>query len=567
MIGLDLPISLGVLLAFAGASARYFTVGDAAYVDTLAIFVTLMLGGRWLQERALERNRRRLLSDSTTERMLTRIVDEAGRAHVAPCAEVKVGDSLLLGPGDLLPVDSALQKSASFSLEWLNGESREQRYQAGERVPSGAFSTGSGVVRVVALATFDDSVVPQLLRETRDVGEARSYWWQRLGAIYAILVLVVAAFGGLMTFLRADAGEALQVVTALLVVTCPCAFGIAVPLAREVAHAHLRSQGLYVRTASFLDRLHEVHRVVFDKTGTLTTGQLSVSCLRAPSPDDAEILARLAASSMHPKSRVLQGLVGAAKPFDGAEERVARGVRVAIDGAEYRLGSPAFALTGALPDSSSHADVVFSRDGQLLAAYETHEELRHDAAAEVGLLGASKSIAILSGDGDERVAEVAKALGVAEAFGDQSPSDKAEYVRRHDPAHTLMVGDGLNDHLALLEARCAGTPAIDRPFVASRCDFYLSASGLAPIRRAFEVAVWLSHTQRRLLWIAALYNIGAVGLALSGHMSPWLAAVLMPTSSLMTLAYVGLRARVVSPAPERAPQTALTRLSPVKGIQ
>ncbi|MFT5355303.1 MAG: Cu2+-exporting ATPase, partial [Polyangiales bacterium] len=416
----------------------------------------------------------------------------------------------------------------------------------------------------VALATFAESVVPQLLRETRDVGEARSFWWQRLGAFYTILVLVIATVGGAVTFARSDAAEALQVVTALLVVTCPCAFGIAVPLAREIAHAHLRTQGLYVRTASFLDRLQEVRRVVFDKTGTLTTGQLGVSCLRQPSAVEMMVLARLASSSMHPKSRVLHDVLGLETPFAEAESVPGSGVRVELDGVEYRLGSATFALRQNLPGELRRADVVFSRNGEVLAAYETHEELRHDAAAEVRLLSASKSLAILSGDRTERVAEIARSLGLSEALGEQSPSDKAHYVATHDPEHTLMVGDGLNDHLALLEARCAGTPAIDRPFVANRCDFYLSASGIAPIRRAFEVATWLRHTQRRLLWIALVYNAVAVALALSGHMSPWLAAVLMPTSSLVTLAFVGLRARSIASAPERAVQPVLAL---AKGIQ
>ncbi|MFK8003697.1 MAG: HAD-IC family P-type ATPase [Polyangiales bacterium] len=562
MVGLDLPISIGVLLAFAGASARYFFEGDAAYVDTLAIFVTLMLGGRWLQERALERNRRRLLSDSTPESMLTRVVDAAGKPRVVSCASVRVGDELLIGPGDLLPVDAKLMDAASFSLEWLNGESTEKHYEVGSMVPSGAFSTSGRAIRAEALAVFADSLVPQLLRETRDVGEARSFWWQRLGAIYSLLVLVIAGLGGAFTYLRSDGSEALQVVTALLVVTCPCAFGIAVPLAREIAHAHLRSQGLYVRTASFLDRLQEVRRVVFDKTGTLTTGNLGVTCLRAPSETHREVLARLASSSMHPKSRVLHQALGAQVPFAEAESVAGSGVRVVVDGTEFRLGSAAFALAQSLPDPLRRADVVFSRDHELLAAYETHEELRHDAVAEIRLLGESKSVAILSGDQNERVSEVASTLGLHEALGEQSPRDKANYVSANDPKHTLMVGDGLNDHLALLEARCAGTPAIDRPFVANRCDFYLSASGIAPIRRAFDVAEWLRLTQRRLLWIAVFYNTAAIALAFSGHMSPWLAAVLMPTSSLVTLAFVGLRARAFSAAQE---PTHLSVTSLVKG--
>jgi Cu2+-exporting ATPase len=185
------------------------------------------------------------------------------------------------------------------------------------------------------------------------------------------------------------------------------------------------------------------------------------------------------------------------------------------------------------------AELGFSRDGEALAWFETDERLRPDARDELAdLAAAGYELWILSGDQPERVAAAAAELGLdpARARGRMTPDDKAAWLVEHDRGDTLFVGDGINDSLAADAATCSGTPAIDRPFMASRSDFYLTTAGLAPIGRALAAAHRLGRVARRNLVFTSCYNAVAVALSWAGLMQPWLAAVLMPASSIAVVA-------------------------------
>jgi Cu2+-exporting ATPase len=332
------------------------------------------------------------------------------------------------------------------------------------------------------------------------------------------------------------------VTTAVLIVTCPCAFGIAAPLAYEIVQASLRRAGLFVRRASFLDRAAYVRRVVFDKTGTLTTGALGIAnedVIDALPRAEQRVLYDLVARSGHPKSAALRdaldrrGLV----LEEGARviERPGRGVELVENGKTWRLGDPQWVAPGA----RAKGDVAFGVGGRLLAAFATAERLRPDAAREVEALAADGyEVWLLSGDAQARVDAAADASGIARAraIGDQGPQAKASFLDAHDRGDTLFVGDGVNDALALDHAYVSGTPAVDRPYVPARADFFYVTPGLAPIRLALRSARVLAHVLRADLAIALAYNAITVALALSGRMSPLLCAVLMPASSLTTIA-------------------------------
>lgn len=540
VVSMDLPIALGIVLAFAGALWRFFLTGDSGYVDTLTVFIALMLIGRYVQNRALERSRRRLLPGSSGDGLYTRRLED-GVARTRPCRMIVEGDELALGRGDLVPVDARLKETATFTLDWITGEPESRRFGVGEVVPAGAFAQSASLVRATAVQAFSQSIVPRLLTETRSDDPRGVGWWSRTGLLYVAFVLTASASAAAFWVFRGEPRLALDVATAILVVTCPCAFGIALPMARELAHARLRRVGLHVRTSGFLERLFEVRQVVFDKTGTLTTGRPSLAELpRGLSAPDLRILAGLAQSSLHPRSRAVADALPEAPPLEGAVELPGKGVEGVVDGRRYRLGQASWVLGHESVETDDR--LCFGVDGELVAALDMVERLRVDAADEVEWLERRARVVIASGDAQPRVAEVARTLGVETWYGRMSPEGKAAYIEENDPERTLMVGDGLNDHLALLAAGCAGTPAVERPFVASRCDFYLTAGGLAPIRHAFETADWLVRTQRLLLGVALSYNVLAVALAWSGHVVPWVAAVLMPLSSLLTLGLVALRA-------------------------
>jgi P-type Cu2+ transporter len=576
VLHLDLPIALGILLAFPSSAYTYFTRGGTtSYFDTINVFIALMLVGRFLQERVLSKNRAYLLASDGAEGLFTRRIT-AEKVELVRCTAIQEGDVLLLGHQDLVPVDAELLGAeTTFSLDWISGESAPRTFEPGDTIPAGAFCQDTRAARVRARSAFDASTIVALLRTStrRDDDLARATRWHKgLTRIYVTSVLVLAsvAFAGWM-LATGDLARTLDVVAGLLIVTCPCAFGIATPLAYELAQAGLRRAGLFVRTPGFLDRAVEITRVVFDKTGTLTTGALvveNVDALSALTFEQRAILCDLAVRSSHPKSRAVAEALEeqGATSFDPSREvreLAGKGLELRDEsGSVYRLGSPAWATAPSktTPIAAARADVVFAKDGQVLAAVRTGEELRPDAKDEVAALArAGIEPWILSGDSDEATRAMADAVGIpaAHAFGSRSPEGKAAWLReQRDGARapgasaddkTLFVGDGINDSLVAEDAYCAGTPAIDRPFMAARCDFYFVTPGLRPIRAALEMAQRLAGVVRLNLGIALFYNLITVSLAMAGLMTPLWCAVLMPVSSvttvLATTALMRMRAR------------------------
>jgi Cu2+-exporting ATPase len=547
VLHMDVPIALGIVLAFASSTVAY-ALGrtSALYFDTLCVFITLMLLGRFLQERVLERNRRQILAADGAEALLTR--RRAGeQVELVACGALRAGDELIIAAGDLVPVDAELMgDGADCSLDWVSGEAEPRRFERGATVPAGAFNAGQAALRMRARTDFAQSPLTELIRATtwRDADLARATpWWRRFAQAYVSVVLVVGAatFAG-WWILGGDPVRALEVTAAVLIVTCPCAFGIATPLAYELTQAGLRRAGLFVRTGGFLDRAADVRRVVFDKTGTLTTGALRLADETPLTPLDDEAAAALydlAARSTHPKAaavaRALERL-GRARLDDAARthEVAGRGVELARAGALYRLGAPGWAAPVAVGDHGA-ADLVFGKDGHALAELRCREELRPDAAYELAELArAGHELWILSGDAPERTARLAAAVGVApeRAIGGLDPRAKAEWLAAHDRADTLMIGDGINDAAAVERATCSGTPAVDRPFMPARSDFYFTSPGLRPVRLALAAARALHRVTRRNLVIAVAYNAVTVTLAVAGLMSPLAVAVVMPISSL-----------------------------------
>lgn len=545
VLHMDVPIALGIVLAFTGSLWNFLAGHDGgAFFDTVCTFIVLMLTGRWLQERVVERNRAMLLASDGADGLLARRVRD-DRVEVVRCGELGPGDTLLVSPGDLVPVRATLtSEAASFSLDWITGESVPAAFARGETVPAGASNLGAEAVTVESQEDFSASSLRELLRSTRaDAADTSrsTAWWQRLTRIYVIAVLALAALCfAYWLLLRHDPARALQATTALLVVTCPCAFGIATPTAYEMVFAGLRRAGLFVRSASLLDRLPDVRRVVFDKTGTLTTGSLELvnpKALTALSEEARASLYNLVVRSTHPKSVAVRRALetsGLPVAFDATlttRETAGAGVELVASGVTWRLGRGSWA-------ASSEGDLVLGRQGVALATLETAEALRPDAKSEVAALAATgREVWILSGDEPARVAAMARALGLPEdrAVGGCSPDDKARWIDAHDRRDTWMIGDGINDGPAVERAFCSATPTIDRPFMPSRTDAWFVTAGLRPVRLALLAASALTRINHRNLTVATVYNVGTVSLAFAGLMSPLLCAVVMPISSLSIL--------------------------------
>ena len=297
VLHLDLPVALGITLAWSGSLVAFVSGGGHSYFDTVTIFVTLMLAGRFIQERAIAKNRDYLLANDGAAHLRARRIVEGvmERIHVT---EVRTGDMLWVVPGDLVSADAVLfDEAASFSLEWINGESDAREFEPGDTVPAGAFLSGSRPARLQAVKGPEESGLLELLQtESAEVkNSALSGFWSKVNRVYVALVLSLAATGALI-WAFIDPSRVITVAVSILVVTCPCALGIAIPLAFELALARLRSMGIYLRDAQLLEKALHWKKVFFDKTGTLTWGGLRATALptcrrsraRHPLHDDAE---------------------------------------------------------------------------------------------------------------------------------------------------------------------------------------------------------------------------------------------------------------------------------------
>jgi Cu2+-exporting ATPase len=549
VVHMDVPISLGLVLAWAGSVYGQLT-GGATWFDTVSIFIALMLGGRFLQQRTLARSRDQVLADDGAEHMRARRV-AGGAIELVPVKTLRQGDELLLAPGDLVPVRGRLLgEGTSFSLDWINGESEPREFAAGGEVPAGAFHSGRGTVRVEVSADYLGSGLSQLLAQDptdREDTHGRVRFWNLLNRGYAAGVLLAAALGGgLWAFI--EPSRALPVAISVLVITCPCAMGIAVPLAFHLSLALLRKRGVFVRTRSLLDKAPLVRKVVFDKTGTVTFGGLRAVPVHEVPAAALPVLATMVASSNHLVSQAILQSLGH-MPFVAGlavHEVVGQGLECRRDGVLWRLGGRQFAgLPAHAPaDGAQRRECVLSKDGELVARFELEEDFRSGAASEIeSLRRRGLDVRLWSGDRADRVQRAAAVLGIApgHARGDMSPADKAAAATQLDRNDLMMVGDGLNDAPAFAAAFCAGTPAMDRPVLPARADFCYRGATAGAVNAVFEVAKLHARVVRTNLTIALLYNATTLALCLCGSMTPVLCAVLMPLSSLALVVHTSTR--------------------------
>lgn len=541
---MDTPIALGVTLAYAGSMAGWLLKHESLmYFDFVAIFIFLMLGGRLLQTAAVERNRNKLLEQTPVPQS----VPSAAGGENIPLADLEAGDRYTLASGQTAPVASVLAEGhADFSLEWINGEPEPCHRQTGTHIPAGAIKLSDSAVTLAAEESWPDSLLAKLLREGE--GSARSPVMEKILKFYLTTVLLLGLGGGLAWLLAgSSAPAALQVTISVFVISCPCALGVALPLADDLASAAMRLRGVFIRKPAFWSRLRRINTLFFDKTGTLT---MDLPELREPEtlaqlpPEAFRMLACLCANSRHPLSRSLlksMGLPGQRQIDSDLKIHEIPGLGVWLadrDGVRWSLGKCGWSGMDGSPVDASSPGCELRRQGKKIAGFTFEECLRPETAETIARLPAHE-VYVLSGDQQERVDRISAAVGVPadHVHSGLSPEDKARLVADIDPGHSLFLGDGANDSLAFDTAAMSGAVA-GRGLLESKSDFYFLSSGLRFLPEMFRLCARHSATVRAVFVFSVLYNLSAVAVCLAGHMNPLLAAILMPLSSIVSLAIV-----------------------------
>ncbi|MGZ0657601.1 heavy metal translocating P-type ATPase [Coraliomargarita sp. W4R72] len=562
VLHIDLPIAAGLLAGYIGSLVGWATgYVNLIYFDFVATFVFLMLLGRWLQEYALEKNRSHQQRKKTGPRNVC-LIGGAKDGQSLPASEVAKEMEYSVAPGEINPVAAdPLDAQSSLSLEWINGEADPVAWPKNRTAPAGAINVGLHSARFRARESWGDSLLAQLLERPEDSFQERRL--QTVLKFYIAAVLVIAALGSMAWLAQTgDLLKSTQVLISVLIVSCPCALGIALPMCDEFANARLRRSGLFIKSAQIWERLRQVRTVVFDKTGTLT---MDIPRLQNPAsvkeldPLAVQALHQLVEHNRHPIARSLREALLAAhsttlnnkqQTNSTIEETIGQGVSWTDGGGnEWTLGKPDW-RSDKLPacrseyrqagSSPLHPHSCLRQNGLLVAGFNFQEDVRDDARAAVDQLRIHKlNTAILSGDATERVTPIAEQLDI-QAKAHCTPQDKAAWIEKHAPHNALMIGDGANDSLAFDVAICRGTPVVDKSILEASADFFFFGRSLRSLPELFQVASRRRLTIATVFAVAVIYNISAVGICLAGLMHPLMAAILMPLSSLVTLALAWL---------------------------
>jgi Cu2+-exporting ATPase len=395
---------------------------------------------------------------------------------------------------------------------------------------------------MVATATAKDSFLAEMVRMMEAAEAGRSSYRRiadRAARLYAPIVHATAllAFVGWM-IVAGDTHRAITIAIAVLIITCPCAIGLAVPMVHVVAARRLFDKGIMIRDGGALERLADIDTVIFDKTGTLTTGQPRLAAANDADDDALRIAGSIASFSQHPYSRVLAPLGNRGAVFDGVSEHAGLGLEAHAGSTVYRLGRADWAISTASSALDEAETVVLSANGQRIAGFTIDDRIRagaREAFARLSEMGLRT--AIVSGDSAKRVYAVAADLNVTCIAGAR-PADKVRYVDeiKASGKTVLMVGDGLNDAPALAAADVSMAPATAAEIGRNAADLVFLRESLQAVPQAIEIARRAKALVRQNFALAVAYNIVAIPVAVLGHVTPLVAAIAMSLSSVMVVA-------------------------------
>jgi Cu2+-exporting ATPase len=538
-LNMDVPITLAILLAVVMSVWETALSGHHAYFDAALTLTFFLLAGRYLDHRprAVARSAAEELAALEVPRAI-RLAD--GTEQTVAAADLRIGDMVLVRPGSRCPVDGEIVTGTSeLDRSLLTGETVPVAAAPGQAISAGEVNL-TGPLTIRATAVGQDTSLHRMADLVAIAESGRSRYTSladRAAKLYApgVHILSVLSFVGWFIYSQ-DLRTSLNIAAAVLIITCPCALGLAVPAVTTAASGRLFRKGMLIKHETALERLATVDTVVFDKTGTLTEGTPVLSNLGDHSTADLEIALALAEGSSHPLSRAITTAARAAgitpAQITDITERPGQGTEATWRGQTVRLGrndwigAEAGDVTSAWLRVGNNAPVQF----------RFADDLRAGAAETItALKAAGKRVMLLSGDSETPVADLAHRLGITEYQANCLPQTKLATIESLSAsgAHVLMVGDGLNDTAALAAADVSISPAtaLDAARVAS--DIVLLGRDLSPVADSLVTARKATSRIKENFRIATAYNVIAVPLAIIGLATPLIAALAMSSSSII----------------------------------
>jgi len=554
-VNMDVPICIGVILALGMSMVETFHHAEHAYFDAAIMLLTFLLVGRYLDQNM--RRRTRAVAGNLAALKAETAAKFVGPDEISqvPVAAIHPGDIVLLRPGERCAVDgTVIEGRSEIDQSLITGETLYVTAEHGTPVYAGSMNI-SGSLRVRVSAASEATLLAEITRLLDNALAARSRYMRladRASRLYAPVVHATALITVLgWVIAGASWHDAVVTGVAVLIITCPCALGLAIPTVQTVASGAMFKAGVLLNAGDAIERLAEADHVIFDKTGTLTLPDLEVMNAAAIPADVFDLAGRLALSSHHPVAAAVAQAAGAKSPILSAVEEAGQGVRAVVDGVELRLGRPSFCgaemLVGSITLDPEASVVAFSKGSEKFVL-SVRQGLRPDAKAVIAALKARNiGVEILSGDREPAVIAAARALNVAEWRAGITPADKIARIEelKRRGAKVLMVGDGMNDAPSLAAAHVSMSPISAAHLSQATADLVFLGRPLAPVVAAIDSARKALQLMRQNLWLAIGYNVLAVPVAISGVVTPLIAAAAMSGSSILVMLN-SLRARSAS---------------------
>lgn len=558
---IDLPLSIAILAGFTASAVNTLLGRDEIYFDTVTALVFLLLVGRWFQRQAMKQvAQASALLDSLVPLSVSRI-ESSGLLEQVYVAALRSSDLILVDRNERFPCDGTITiGEGHVDNSILTGESRPVRVGAGDKVWSGT-KNGSSPLQVSVEAVGQGTRLGSLLTDVQASTERSSHTSQltdRISVYFVFGVLALAALTFLATF-PLGFWEAFDRTIALLVVSCPCALGIATPVMLHLAAARAGRMGILLRDGGALERLASIRHIAFDKTGTLTAGAVAIRHCELLDESVSwsevwQIVAGLEADTNHPVGLALrleserQGY--APRKLFGCTLYPGKGVTgtCCATGDVFRLGALRWLGATAIRSGDMHPGIEqalnegisvcgLERNGALTAFFTLGDPLRNEAREVITALRERNiSVSIVSGDLSEVVSRTAQDLAIesSAAHGQLSPEQKVQAIERLG-AGTAMAGDGINDAAALARADVGIGISGGAEACLAVSDVFLLRPDLSLIVSAVDGARRALRIIHRQLAVSLVYNICAALLAVTGHLGPLAAAVVMPLSSLTVI--------------------------------
>jgi Cu+-exporting ATPase len=532
-LNIDVPISLGILTIFGRSVFDIVSGMGSGYLDSLAGLVFFLLIGKWFQQKTyhtieFERDYKSYFPIAAT-------VKKDGLETPVVVDKLQSGDTIIVRNHELIPADGILLKgSADIDYSFVTGESALIRKAPGQKIFAGGRQFGESI-EITLTKKVSQSYLTQLWNDAafkKDERLRASELADRIGEVFTYVVLTIA-FITLGFWLWADSAKAIFAFSAVLIVACPCAVALSIPFTFGNVLRILARHQFYLKNTGVIEAIQEIDHVVFDKTGTLThSGMSSAKYSGLPLNEKLKgAIKSMTEQSTHPMSRLIsKSLIGEKTAVEHFEEIPGHGIKAQIEGKELRLGSAKL-----MEVSDGQKGVHLSWDGRYYGVFVVDNIYRLGLKNFISWFGKRYKVSLISGDNDKDKSNLSEIFPEnTRMYFDKSPAEKLQYIQnlQETDEQVLFFGDGLNDAGAIQKSN-VGIVLTDNV-----SNFTPASDGIISTDQFDKIPVFIDYTKKslRLVWyaymIALIYNVVGIGFASSGNLSPLVAAILMPLSSI-----------------------------------